>query len=73
MYVLGRRNGAEKRENGHAANHRLTRYIMLAALFQIAPLIDILIFQYLTSTISQRTKCKCNKQVDVWFMRMHER
>ena len=44
MYVLGRRNGAEKRENGQAANLRLTRYIMLAALFHIAPLIDIPIF-----------------------------
>ena len=44
MYVLGRRNGAEKRENGQAANGRLTRYIMLAALFHIGPLIDIPIF-----------------------------
>ena len=33
-----------KRENGQAANHRLTRYIMLASLFHIAPLIDIPMF-----------------------------
>ena len=28
-----------KRENGQAANRRLTRYIMLASLFHIVPLI----------------------------------
>ena len=30
-----------ERENGQAVNRRLTRYIMLASSFHIAPLIDI--------------------------------
>ena len=33
-----------KRENGQAAIRRLTRYIMFASLFHIAPLIDIPMF-----------------------------
>ena len=44
MNVLGRQNEAKKRENGQAANHRLTRYIMLASLFHIMPFIDISMF-----------------------------
>ena len=40
-----------KRENGQAANRRLTRSIMLASLFHIAPFIDILMF------IKHRTQC----------------
>ena len=34
----------KKRENEQAASRRLTRYIMLASLFLIAPLIDIPMF-----------------------------
>ena len=33
-----------KKENGQAANRRLTLYMMLASLFHIAPLIDIPMF-----------------------------
>ena len=33
-----------KRENGQAANRRLTRYIILASLLHIAPLTDIPMF-----------------------------
>ena len=33
-----------KTENGQGANRRLTRYMMLALLFHIAPLIDIPMF-----------------------------
>ena len=43
-----------KRENGQAANRRLTRYIMLALLFHIAPLIDIpkfIIIYHATHTV----------------------
>ena len=36
----------KKRENEQATNHRLTRYIMLASLFHIAPLIDIPMFNF---------------------------
>ena len=55
-----------KRENGQAAI-RLTRYIMLASLFHIAPLIDIPILSH------NACPCRCNAQVDVWFIRMYER
>ena len=44
MDVLDRRHGEEKRENGLAANRRLTCYTILASLFYIAPFIDIPMF-----------------------------
>ena len=44
MYMYWADEMVPKKENGQAANRRFTRYIMLASLFHIAPLIDIPMF-----------------------------
>ena len=57
-----------KRENGQAANRRLTRYIMLASLFHIVPLV-----YHISRNAHGACPCRCNTQVNMSFIRMYER
>ena len=49
-----------KRENEQAANRRLTRYIILGFIIS-------------SRNAHSACSCRCNLQVNVWFIRMYER